>query len=66
MRISRGFSRQKGLYVMTNYEKIKSMSIEELSYLLESFSACSRCRRWGNDCFPVMDVLQWLESEAKE
>ena len=49
---------------MTNYEKIKSMSIEELSYLLEDFSACSRCRKIGNDCFPTMDILRWLESEA--
>ncbi len=51
---------------MTNYEKIKSMSIEELADLLESFNACTRCRHRGNDCFPVMDLLQWLESEVKE
>ena len=49
---------------MTNYERIKAMSVEEIADLLDSFMACSNCRRNGNNCFPYYDIKQWLESEA--
>lgn len=51
---------------ITNYEKIKSMSIEELAFLLDGFSACSYCRKNGNNCFPSIDFEIWLKQEAKE
>lgn len=51
---------------MTNYEKIKAMSIEEMADFLESIQSCSRCRRNGNDCFPSWNAMKWFESEAEE
>lgn len=51
---------------MTNYEKIKNMTIEEMADLLNDFSACSRCRKKGNSCFPVSNVEQWLQSEESK
>ena len=51
---------------MTNYEKIKNMTIEEMADLLNDFSACSRCRKNGNSCFPVSNVEQWLQSEESK
>ena len=47
---------------MTNYEWIKSMSVDELAALLDSISGCSRCRKRGNSCFP-MSMDDWLERE---
>ncbi|MBR2300871.1 MAG: hypothetical protein IKA41_02850 [Bacteroidaceae bacterium] len=51
---------------MTNHEKIKQMSPEELAAFLEGFMPCNRCRKRGNDCFPSFDIEKWLESEADE
>jgi len=51
---------------MTNYEKIKAMSVEEMAELLDSFSSCGRCRRNGNNCFPTFNTQTWLESEVDE
>ena len=51
---------------MTNFEKIKSMSLEELADLLDSFMACSRCMKRGNICFPYFDLEEWLKQEAQE
>lgn len=48
---------------MTNYERIKQMSVEEMADLLDSFSVCSMCRKNGNNCFPI-DIKEWLESEV--
>lgn len=50
----------------TNYDRIRDMSIEEMATLLDCFSACSRCRRNGNNCFPVHKTKEWLESEVEE
>lgn len=49
---------------MTNYEHIINMSVEELAELLNNFRACSRCPKCGNNCFPNLNIEQWLESEA--
>lgn len=51
---------------MTNFEKIKTMSLEELAELIDCFRACSRCKKIGNDCFPYFDTEQWLQKEAQE
>ena len=49
---------------MTNYDRIRNMSVEEMADLLDSFSVCSMCRKNGNNCFPI-DTKEWLEREAK-
>lgn len=51
---------------MTNYERIKAMSIEEMADFLEAIYSCSHCRKMGNDCFPYWDAMKFLESEARE
>ena len=50
----------------TNADRIRSMSDEELAMLLEDFSACNRCMRRGNNCFPVSNTLEWLRQPAGE
>ena len=50
----------------TNFEKIKSMSLEELADLIDSFRACSNCRRNGNNCFPHFRTEEWLKSDADD
>ena len=50
----------------TNYERIKNMSVEELAQLLNNFRACSRCPKCGNNCFPNLNIEQWLESEVTD
>lgn len=50
----------------TNADRIRAMSDEELADLLDDFGACSRCRRRGNDCFPVPNTLGWLRQPAKD
>lgn len=50
---------------MTNYERIKGMSVEGMADLLDSFRQCSNCRRNGNNCFPTFRTKEWLESEAE-
>ena len=52
--------------IVTNADRIRSMSDEELAVLLDDFGACSRCRRNGNDCFPVSNTLDWLKQPVKE
>ena len=60
---------------MTNFEKIKAMSVEEMAELLGGLTdrACVNC----NDClmkkecqYPFLgcdeNALKWLESEAEE
>lgn len=51
---------------MTNFERIKNMTVEEMADLLDDFSQCSRCRKNGNSCFPVFNTKQWLESEESK
>ena len=52
--------------MMTNYERIKNMSVEEMANLIDSFRNCGHCRRYGNNCFPTFNTEQWLESEVDE
>lgn len=55
---------------MTNYERIKGMSVEEMAELLHG--DCGHCVFLGKECFryPFMlcdeGVLKWLNSEVKE
>ena len=52
---------------LTNFERIKAMSVEELATLFDEIRACSTCRRNGNDCFPVsFNTEEWLKSEVKK
>ncbi len=52
--------------VMSNADRIKNMSVEELAELLNNFRACSRCPKCGNNCFPNLNIEQWLESEVTD
>lgn len=57
---------------MTNFEKIKSMSVDELAKKLDELCSCSHCpfiefcdeNVEGTTCTGVLK--KWLESEAKE
>jgi hypothetical protein len=49
----------------TNYDRIMKMSIEELAQFLSEISACSRCLKRGNSCFPG-DMEMWLMKEVAE
>ena len=57
---------------MTNYEKIKNMSIEEMAEFIDSPTVdCERCAYYKNgkclsddDC--KVGIQKWLESEAEE
>lgn len=56
---------------MTNYEKIKQMSIDEMAEFLDGlFIHCITCAfKFRDDCKNADCVLghkQWLESEAEE
>lgn len=51
---------------MTNYERIKEMSVEEMAELLDSFRQCSNCRRNGNNCFPTFRTEEWLILEVDD
>lgn len=50
---------------MTNYEIIKSMTVEEMADLLNDFTQCSRCIRNGNNCFPAFNIEEWLKREVQ-
>ena len=41
---------------MTNYEKIKNMTVEEMADLLNDFSACSRFTDYCPNCGAKMDL----------
>ncbi len=56
---------------MTNYEKIKSMSIEEFTeFIAECMSRCNNCSAFiclDGDCDCrgcKKDIKEWLEKEA--
>lgn len=51
---------------VTQFDRIKAMSVEEMADLLDSFRQCSNCRRNGNNCFPTFRTEQWLEQEISE
>lgn len=56
---------------MTNFEKIKDMSVEELAEILNESFACDRCPNAefcdctiGESCTDTW--IKWLESEVEE
>lgn len=57
---------------MTNYEKIKSMSVEEMARFIgntPSINSCEFCFYGGDDCFNIRcsyGVKKWLEQEADD
>ena len=60
---------------MTNAEKIKNMSTDELARVLERISSCgytSNCKTcylekcWKECGCNVLTIKRWLESEAEE
>lgn len=77
----RGICRMKGCYAtnhkcfgedlckcrepITNADRIRNMTDEELEVFLEDWRRCSQCHRRGNNCFPqTVDV--WLQQPYKE
>lgn len=49
---------------MSNADKIRAMSDEELEAFLNDWRSCSMCMRRGNNCFPqTVDV--WLRQPAE-
>lgn len=50
----------------SNADRIRAMNDEELADMLDSFNACNRCRRMGNDCFPASNTLEWLKQPAED
>lgn len=61
---------------MTNFEKIKQMSIDEMAQFLfvHQFSKCNDCGYYQKQCSGkyfddkscTMGIKHWLESEAEE
>ena len=49
---------------MTNADRIRSMTDEELAEFLKSINECACCRRFWISCFPRRDVMSWLKKEA--
>ena len=60
---------------MTNYERIKNMSVEEMSEVLEKtvhnkiqfacMICCNNTCKVGNKMKCIAKIKQWLESEAE-
>ena len=56
---------------MTNYDRIKAMSVEEMAQLLCNCSDCGNGRCYGNDLCTQGDgacngLVKWLEQEVEE
>lgn len=53
---------------MTNFERIKAMSVEEMAELLCKCSDCTNGLCYGNDLcrYGQNGCLKWLESEVEE
>ena len=55
---------------MTNFEKIKAMSVEEMAKLLRTHLICDYCIHYyekscgGFGC--LNGIIKWLESEVEE
>lgn len=50
---------------MTNYEKIKEMSIDELAEYIESITTCSYCPIEECACnYCYGSIKEWLENEV--
>lgn len=49
---------------MTNFERIKEMSVEELAYFLHSVNlSLSVIMKLGREYYTENDIIDWLESE---
>ena len=64
LRVTRSFK-------MTNYDRIKAMSVEEMALLLCNCSDCGNGRCYGNDLCTQGDgacngLVKWLEQEVSE
>ena len=46
---------------VTQFDRIKAMSVEEMTDLIDSFRQCSNCRKNGNNCFPTFRTEEWLQ-----
>ena len=60
---------------MTNYEKIKNMSIDEMADFLAVYNDrvcvhCERCHMQSHCGFPILpcneNAIKWLNSEVQE
>lgn len=54
---------------MTNYERIKNMSISELAHFLNHPSPCKKCSYYQRDCLTENcddGITLWLLQEAKQ
>lgn len=63
---------------LTNYEKIRTMSLEELAIFITQFSVCSQCPQMGKqpcDCKDSLlnsrlkiatGILEWLQKEVEQ
>lgn len=56
-------------YNMTNYEKIKNMSMAQMIKMLDSMTMCGSCPCYGNTCKHHTSckdsIKEWLELEEK-
>lgn len=56
---------------MNNYERIKSMSLEEMAEFYENIAPCDMCTcdMDNNSCMAVgckEGIMRWLQSESEE
>ena len=56
---------------MTNYEKIKAMSVEEMAEFLNKGANCVVCKCWDyclgdGSCDCLKGITKYLESEVEE
>ena len=55
---------------MTNYDRIRNMSVEELASFINERSPCSCCKKHNeqtcHNIFCKQGIKQWLESEVTE
>ena len=58
---------------MTNFEKIKQMSVEEMATFLYCYKECSYkclvskgCKDCRKRCETEISIKEWLESEVQE
>ena len=50
---------------MTNFERIKEMSVEELAYFLHKVNlSLSAIMKLGREYYTENDIIYWLESES--
>ena len=58
---------EKEMKRMTNYEKIKNMTVDEMAELLNN-KDCDQCAYKGDECGYdcLIGVKEWLQSESEE